>query len=445
MAISFLIDVFKKNCQKDAIIWNESTYSYQWIINRISFWQKEIAKNKMPEGTVVLIEADFSPNSTALFLTLLQHNCILVPLTNSPDPKRKEILEVSQAEYSFKIDEDDNFRIKKFDIDAKHELYEPLRSAMQPGLVLFSSGSTGKSKAAVHNMHRILAKYKTPRRDLRTLAFLLFDHIGGIDTFLYSFSNGSCLVTTDRKLPEDICFLIEKYKIEVLPVTPTFINLLILSESYQFYDLSSLKYVTYGTEPMPPSTLDLCAKLFPGVILLQKYGTTEVGTLRSKSKSSNSLWVKVGGEGFQTRVVDGILQIKAKSAMLGYLNAPSPFTEDGWFDTGDQVEVDGEFIKILGRKSEIINVGGEKVYPQEVENIILQMGNVAEVTVYGEKNPILGNIVCSKVRLSKSEDKRSFQVRLKAYCRKKLQNYKIPVKILIEEKSLHTERFKKIR
>ena len=97
----------------------------------------------------------------------------------------------------------------------------------------------------------------------------------------------------------------------------------------------------------------------------QTYGLSELGILRSKSKGPDSLWVKVGGEGFETRVIEGLLEVKAKSAMLGYLNAPSPFTEDGWFKTGDSVLTDGEFIKILGRESEIINVGGEKVYPME--------------------------------------------------------------------------------
>ena len=111
--------------------------------------------------------------------------------------------------------------------------------------------------------------------------------------------------------------------------------------------------MTYGTEVMPESTLKQFHELFPKVLLLQTYGLSEVGILRSKSKSSDSLWVKVGGEGFETRVVDGMLEIKAKSAMLGYLNAESPFTEDGWFKTGDAVEVDGEYIRILGRKSEM--------------------------------------------------------------------------------------------
>jgi len=170
-----------------------------------------------------------------------------------------------------------------------------------------------------------------------------------------------------------------------------------------------------------------------------------VGILRSKSKSSDSLWVKVGGEGFETRIVDGILQIKAKSTMLGYLNAPSPFTEDGWFNTDDLVEVDGEYIRVLGRKSEIINVGGEKVYPAEVESVIQEVENIAEVTVYGEKNPIIGNIVCAKVTLIKQEDKKQIITRIKINCSSKLQKYKVPVKIQTIEGIQHTERYKKKR
>ena len=67
----------------------------------------------------------------------------------------------------------------------------------------------------------------------------------------------------------------------------------------------------------------------------------------SKSKDNNSLWMKIGGDGYKTRIVNNLLEIKADSAMLGYLNALSPFTEDNWFMTGGAVEQDGEYIKIL--------------------------------------------------------------------------------------------------
>jgi acyl-CoA synthetase (AMP-forming)/AMP-acid ligase II len=222
--------------------------------------------------------------------------------------------------------------------------------------------------------------------------------------------------------------------------------MLILSEAYARYDLSSLKYITYGAEVMPETTLKKCTELFPNVTLLQKFGTTEVGTLRSKSKSNDSTWVKIGGEGYQIRVVEGILHIKAQSAILGYLNAPSPFTDDGWFITNDLVEVDGDYMRILGRKQEVINVGGEKVNPAEVENVIYELENVNEVSIFGEHNAILGNIICAKVSMvDAGQDKKAFISQIKAHCASKLERYKVPVKIEVVDYRLHSDRFKKMR
>ena len=184
---------------------------------------------------------------------------------------------------------------------------------------------------------------------------------------------------------------------------------------------------------------------FPDIKLQQTYGLIEVGVLRSKSKSSDSLWVKVGGDGFATRVKDGLLEIKAESKMLGYLNAPNPFTEDGWYITGDKVEVDGDYIKLLGRQSEIIIVGGEKVYPIEVESVIQKMDNVSQVTVYSEKNMIMGNIVCAKVALRNEEDHAIFTLRLQKYCREKMSPFKVPVKVRITSEQQYSSRYKKIR
>ena len=220
---------------------------------------------------------------------------------------------------------------------------------------------------------------------------------------------------------------------------------MLLSGAHKKFNLNSLKIISYGTEPMPKVTLLRLEKVFPNVKLLQNYGLIELGVMRSKSEKNDSLWVKVGGNGYETRIIDGMLEIKAKSAMLGYLNAESPFTKDGWFKTGDSVEVKGEYIKILGRKSEIINVGGDKVYPQEVESTIQEFSNVAEVMVYGEKNPIMGSIVCANVRLVTKEDKKLFIHKLKKYCSKTLTKFKVPVKINIVNGKQYSERFKKIR
>ena len=380
-----------------------------------------------------------------MLLALIEYGCIFVPITASVASKRDEFIEIAEGEYLFRIDKNDNVTISKLPYNSNHELYRRLKETGHPGLVLFSSGSSGKSKASVHDITGILEKFKVRRHTLRTIPFLLYDHIGGFNTLLYTLSNAGLIVTISDRSPDGVLEAVEKYKVELLPTSPTFINLILLSEAYKRHDISSLKTVTYGTEPMPEITLKRFNQLFPDIRLLQTYGLSEVGILRSKSKSSDSLWVKVGGEGYEIRVVDGMLEIKAKSAMLGYLNASSPFTEDGWFKTGDAVEMDGEYIKILGRKSEIINVGGEKVYPQEVENVILEMDEVAEVTVYGKKNPIVGNIVCAKVMLSKDENKKELISQIKKNCSNKLQKFKVPVKIDIIYESMNTDRQKKTR
>ena len=327
----------------------------------------------------------------------------------------------------------------------KSSNYKEIQYKKHSGLVLFTSGTSGTPKAAVHDFSKLFKKFEKVKKSLRTINFLLFDHWGGLNTMFHIFSNGGLLISTKDRSPANICQLIEKYKIELLPVSPTFLNLLIISHAYKKRDLSSLKIISYGTEPMPENTLKNIVKIFPKVKFLQTYGLIELGVMNTKSESNSSLWVKLGGDGYKTRVSKGLLEIKADSAMLGYLNASSPFTKDGWFKTGDAVEVKGDYYRIKGRNSEIINIGGEKLYPQEVENIIMGMENVEEVLIYSEKNYIIGDIVCAKIKLYKQENHNDFRQRLKGYCKGKLSKYKIPIKIKIVDDELFSDRYKKTR
>jgi long-chain acyl-CoA synthetase len=320
-----------------------------------------------------------------------------------------------------------------------------LLASRHPGLVLFSSGSTGKSKAALHDFIPLLEKFKTPRSAMVVLTFLMIDHIGGINTLFYVLSNAGTAVTAMDRNPDEVCAAIETHRVELLPTSPTFLNLLLMSEAYTRHDLSSLRLITYGTEMMPENTLRRLNALFPWTKIQQTYGLSELGILRSKSQSSDSLWVKVGGEDFDVKVKDGTLRIKARSAMMGYLNAPSPFDEDGWFDTGDLVESNGDYVRFLGRKSEIINVGGRKVYPAEVENVLLQVENIKDATVRGERNPITGNVVVARINLTQPEERGAIQKRIREFCRSRLDPYKVPVKIEIVDRNQFSGRYKKSR
>ena len=445
MSINFFINRFNENPDSDAIIWKDKCYNYRWLIDNINKCQKLVDSNHISKGTVVALEGDFSPNSIALLLALIDKECIIVPLTNSVNKNESNHFDIAQVEFVFRVNQSDVITTEIISQKSENNYYRVIRERNHPGLVLFTSGTSGEPKATVHDFLVLLEKFKTRKKPLRTLNFLLFDHWGGLNTLFHIIANCGVVIVTKERSPENVCKLIEKHQIELLPASPTFLNLMLVSNAYEDFVMSSLKIISYGTEPMPESTLKRLKMIFPNVKLLQTYGLIELGVMQSKSEKDDSLWVKVGGEGYKTRIVDGILQIKAKSAMLGYLNASSPFTEDGYFITGDRVLQKGDYIKILGRESEMINVGGEKVFPQEIENIIQEISDVIEVTIYGEKNAIMGNIVCANVRLRNNVEKKSAIIHIKRYCKKRLHAFKVPVKIKIMDDRQYNERFKKIR
>jgi acyl-CoA synthetase (AMP-forming)/AMP-acid ligase II len=178
---------------------------------------------------------------------------------------------------------------------------------------------------------------------------------------------------------------------------------------------------------MPEATLRRIADIFPNAQFKQTYGLSELGVLHSRSRDRTSLWLNVGGRGFETRVVDRVLHIRSTSNMVGYLNAPSPIDADGWMNTGDLVEERDGMIRFLGRQSEVINVGGQKVFPAEVEAVLLEAVGVAEATVYGARHSLLGQAVRARVSLVGNEDIEEATERLRSFCRERLPKYKIPM------------------
>lgn len=447
--LSSVDDIFLSEWKKSdtitrtAFVSNDTNVSYGELLQAIDDWTEKFRNDGVASGDVVLLKGDFSLSAISALFALFQHRAITVLVAPSSYEKELEFCEASKAQWI--LDTESN-TLSKTNFDGKFDLFGELRSINAAGLVFFSSGSTGTPKGAVHNVENLISKFSKPGKNLRTLAFLLFDHIAGIDTLLYSLANASTLVLPSSRAPKDVCALIEKHKVEVFPTAPSFLNLLLLSKAYETHDLSSLKIITYGSEMMPHSTLEQVSKIFSNARIIQKYGTSEIGALPSKSRSSNSTWIKLGGDGYDWRVRDGLFEIKANTAMVGYLNAPTPFTEDGYFKTGDQVEQDGEYIRFLGRDSDIINVGGQKVFPAEVEACIREMDEIAEVSVYGQKHPILGAAVVAKIRPAK-EDATPAEVRnaIRQHLSGNLEPYKIPQKYIMTRDALTTERFKQIR
>ncbi|MGH7693553.1 MAG: ANL family adenylate-forming protein [Gemmatimonadaceae bacterium] len=443
--VDWQIDRFRQGSDRTAIVWNDREVLYGEMLQRYEAWLERLTAAGVTPGCVVTVAGDYSPASISCLLALVQLQCILVPLSRESHDQHKEFLEIAETDFAVEIDQSDEATIHPLSFRKNHELLEQLRTRGEAGLVLFSSGSTGKPKAILHALPPILEKFRKPRHCYRTVSFLLFDHIGGFNTLFYTLGNLGCIVSPGDRSVAKVCRAVERHKAELLPTSPSFLNLMLMAKAYEQFDLSSLKLITYGTEVMPERTLQQVHEVLPNAKLQQTYGLSELGILRSKSASDQSLMVKVGGEDYETKVVNGTLRIKAKCSMLGYLNHPSPFDADGWFDTGDAVIEDGEYLRILGRHSEIVNVGGQKVYPAEVEKVIAELPNVIDVAVSGEPHLLLGQVVVAVVQLKEPVPDLEFKRKITEHCKGRLQPYMVPTKVRVVTGTLVNERFKKIR
>ena len=441
--MSFILDKFKSFNSKNAIVFEDRIYTYEEFVKQIKDYKNILDKHNISSKVVVIL-GDYSFYNLALFFALYENKNIIVPITSNIKKVQDDFIEESFCQTIIKTDEK-NLLIQNLKTIFSHNMIDNLREKNSSGLILFSSGSTGKPKAMVHNLDTLIDSFKDKKeKSMNMLVFLMFDHIGGLNTVFNALCMGACLIIPKIKDAKTICELIEKYKIMVLPSSPTFLNLILISEEYKNYDLSSLRMITYGTETMPQSLLLKLKEVFPKVKFLQTFGTSETGISTTSSKSSNSLFMKLEDINGEYKIVENELWLRSKTQVLGYLNASmDSFTSDGWFKTGDLVEVDGEYIKIIGRAKEVINVGGQKVLPAEVESIILEMEEISDCMVYGEKNAITGQTVVCDVVLNKNIE--NIKKRVRVFCKDRLDAYKIPTKVNVVDKTNFSDRFKKIR
>ena len=454
--MSFLLERFRDNADKIAIIDDGKSYTYGELLEGILDLSSTTLKGI--GNKVVAIIGGYSFYNIALFLALYENKNIIVPLVECNETALKESmadikinaenLEFPKLEFPKNTLEflNQEFPNEEFleTNDKKHTIIENLFRQNHAGLVLFSSGSTGKPKAMIHDLDTLISSFEAKKpRKLNMLLFLLFDHIGGINTLLNILATLSTAIIPRQRNSDEICALIEKYKVSVLPSNPTFLNLILMSNAHKKYDLSGLKMITYGTETMSESLLARLKATFKKVKFLQTFGTSETGILNTSSKSSSSTYIKLNDAEY--KIVNGELWIKSKTQILGYLNADMSAFEYGWFKTGDLVLRDAEYLKIVGRSKELINIGGKKALPSEIESVIMELENIADCVVYGEKNAITGQSVSCDVVLKSDMAKDELKKLIRSTCASKLERYKIPSKINVVEKIAFTNRFKKVR
>lgn len=443
-SIQYFEDLFRHHHDTPCVVSGTTSWTYGDFLREIGEDRRNLQSAGIGTGDVVIVAGNSLLRHLSLFFALSALGATIVPLLGREDEIR-QCEDVANATHILSISSNANWTIDRTSRSVKNPLLKRQFERGEAGLIMFTSGSTGKKKAILYSIPKVLRRFQAHRKTYRSLMFSSIDHFGGWNTVFYILSNGGLIVFPSSQRPDEACRLIQEHRIELLPTTPSFINLLLLSGAADAYDLSSLKIITYGSELMPETTLQNLRRRFPNASLRQTYGLSELGQVKVISRDPGSLAVKVVGEGFEAKVIDGILWVRSDYAMEGYLNGDAGFTEDGWFDTGDMVKMEGEFITFLGRKSELINVAGLKVYPAEVESFLLSQPGVSDALVSGEPNAFVGNTVVAQVVARTDEPEQVFIQRLRAECKKKLARYMVPTRIHVVKQLHYSRQHKKLR
>jgi acyl-CoA synthetase (AMP-forming)/AMP-acid ligase II len=224
---------------------------------------------------------------------------------------------------------------------------------------------------------------------------------------------------------------------------PSSLNLLLMSGVLEAGAFGTVRLVAHGAEPMPAPLRERLRRALPGAGFQERFGTSETGAVRVRDRGTGGGEFRIEDPGVEWRIEEGELVLRSPSRALGYLNADGGgrFLADGWYRTGDVVENLGEgWLRLVGRRSDVINVGGEKVFPATVERVLLEHPDVVDCAAHGVSNAVLGQVVGVDI-VWRQRGATAMEVKraLESFAAGRLQRAERPVQVRIVEAVARTE------
>ncbi|PWD98004.1 class I adenylate-forming enzyme family protein [Marinilabilia rubra] len=457
--------------EKDLIVSAKERCSYKEMateVNKLASWIRET----FPQGTVLLL---ISPNNNffvKIYLSIIKAGCVVVPLNSAIEPSNLDFIkEKTSASHAFihssvlrrlnpEIEISDEIKV-----DSVPELYDEKNYEKGPDLeddhlaeIIFTSGSTAVPKGVmithgnlVANTNSILGYLHLKQNDTM-LVVLPFFYCYGLSLLHTHLRVGGTLV-----LNNSFMFLgsvlrdLKNYRCTGFAGVPSHFQILLRkSDSFRNGHFPDLRYVTQAGGKLHKAFIAEFIELFPEVKFFVMYGQTEA-TARLSYLPPERLTDKLGsiGKGIpdvELKVVDenehlvkpgqvGEIIAKGKNIMKGYFRDPESTNnaiKDEWLHTGDLGTVDEDgFIFLSARKKEMIKVGGKRVGPKEIEEVIVGIHGVIDCTVEGVPHAVLGEALRAVVVKTPQVDLSSEDVR--AACAEKLASYKVPGEVVFKD------------
>ena len=319
--------------------------------------------------------------------------------------------------------------------------------------LLYSSGTTGVPKGIMLSHMNLLSNAETlvsawgfTETDTLLHALPIF-HVHGLFVGIScSLMSGSCMYWQNSYIVEAVLNALPKCS--VMMGVPTYYTRLLASEAFNRSHTKSVRIFVSGSAPLRPETFHAFEER-TGKRILERYGMTETGMNSSNPLAGDRRAGTVGRAlpGVEIRITDtnnqivetneiGAVQVRGPNVFRGYWKLPNKtaedFTEDGFFNTGDQGKLDDQdYLSIIGREKDMIISGGLNVYPKEIELLIDEYPGVKESAVFGVDHPDFGEGVVAAV--VESHSGKVTETKLIQSIKSQLAGFKVPKTIVFLE------------
>jgi acyl-coenzyme A synthetase/AMP-(fatty) acid ligase len=305
--------------------------------------------------------------------------------------------------------------------------------------LMLTSGTSGAPKIVGHTLEALTGAIiaDAPSRAAAAVWATFYDirRYGGLQIFLRAIVGGGSMVLSDpaQSLADHLARL-RRHGVTHISGTPSHWRKLLMSGSASSF---SPRYVRLSGEIADQAVLDGLSRAFPDASIGHAYASTEAGVgfaVNDGREGFPADMVGINRAGVEMKVEDGSLRIRSKRTAHAYVGHHAPALADaaGFVDTGDMVELRGDRYHFVGRRGGIINIGGLKVHPEEIEAVINRHAEVRMSRARSRRSPITGAIVVAEVVLADGSDPAaSGEIRdsILADCRASLASYKVPAVI----------------
>lgn len=384
------------------------------VNNKVISWERLIQdiNNTSTYNPYCLSEDYYTIFKTIILSIILGKEIILLDSDNSEQELNNLVGTTDFESHKIEINKSNEYKIEN-----KDHLIETIQDNMSSDwrVTLFTSGTTGKPKKVSHSFQSITRFVKITDKNKDSIWGFAYNptHMAGLQVLFQALMNGNSIIRLFGLSTKRIFAEIGDNEITHISATPTFYRLLLPSKDA----FSTVLRITTGGEKFSENTIEQLRSVFPNAKITNVYASTEAGTLFASDDDIFSI---------QTEYKQLVLIKDNELLIHKSLMGQTSFFAGDWYKTGDQVEVitkDPLTFKFANRKNEMINIGGYKVNPHEVEDAILGIDKVKNVHVYAKQNSVLGEILICDIVSSEKDLEESF---IRNCLKDKLKDYKIP-------------------